>query len=503
MVRLTDKVYFGRAVSLLAFQSSPDMKVAITFCIFSIAILLAFAEESSKESLQARESRDAFTVQKEIPEKQGRRTKSKKKPSKKPSKKQKKKLNKKPCKQGSRKKPNKKPNKKQSKKQSKKGSKKRKSNKPNKKPSKQGLKNKRRLRQSRNLTKKDVNTYKKIRNLISQKKRCDNYIKTLQKKGNTTIFAEAANTLGKLTNNGTGVSETANSAYFFLKNCSTSVPKFCSSANLTLNETDHNATQCLEQFSTFKTYMDCQKNNPLNKCNATVPADCKNLTKATEEANKRKKECVSTSTVGSFAYCMNFIKSDLLGATASLVGRENCTSIAPNSTVLPPTECKTVRTEGGEVITEESSFNRNTRELTISVPAHGSRDAATFIIGETKTCIVYPNECLVSDSTRDDLDLLNGAENTGDGCKDTAELQETDLSKSCSLNIDQGILSADQIAQLPKSVQDACDGKTVRGTLLVDASVETCTTNVTINGTDVGNCPKTTTPSPGCANKKV
>ena len=42
------------------------MKVAVIICIFTIAILSAVAEESSNESLRARESRDAFLVQREI-----------------------------------------------------------------------------------------------------------------------------------------------------------------------------------------------------------------------------------------------------------------------------------------------------------------------------------------------------------------------------------------------------------------------------------------------------
>ena len=88
---------------------------------------------------------------------------------------------------------------------------------------------------SRALTTDDVATFKKIRNFLSQKKRFDSFVTVMQTKGNATIFAEAAETLGKLTNNGTGGSDKANSAYIFLKNCSTSVPKFCSSVNLTLN----------------------------------------------------------------------------------------------------------------------------------------------------------------------------------------------------------------------------------------------------------------------------
>ena len=280
--------------------------------------------------------------------------------------------------------------------------------------------------------------------------------------------------LGKLTENGTSGTAAAKKAYNFLSACPSTAYVSCN--NTEFADLIPIATQCLDEVS-------C-KNYPVN---------CK-LNSERDAIAERRDTCIGTKS-GSFASCLNFVKENISSIISDVLPK--------TPTVLPPTECKTVRTEGGEVITEESSFNPNTRELTISVSAHGSRDAATFIIGETKTCIVYPNECFVSDSTQDDLDLLNGAENTGDGCKDTPELKETDLTKSCSLKIDQGILPTEEIDKLPKSIQDACDGKTVRGTLLVDASVETCTTNVTINETDVGNCPKTTTPTPGCANKKV
>ena len=723
------------AVFLLASQPSPDMKVAVILCIFTIATLSAFAEESSNESLLARESRDAFPVQREISrkknmstgkkkktnqlKKKGRSDKNKKAQEKRQTRRQRKRKNEKRTKMG-RKKNKTEKTKKRKQKMKKRNQKKRKNLRKNNKGKKRrmgknlgrgtkGSNKERHFRQSsRTLTTDDVATFKKIRNFLSQKKRFESFFTVLQKKGNATIFAEAAETLGKLTNNGTGGSEKANSAYIFLKNCSTSVPKFCSSVNLTLN-----ASQCLQEFPTFETYMECQKDKPLNECGpvnitADTWADCKNISKALKAANTRKKDCLSVSTVGSFAYCMNFIKSDLLGATASVVGDCPSSSTAPpNTTVttltteataspvsitttsgtdttsasvsstlidipttsspsnitcpisgparlycdteattttannyrnqahgiltvydvlsekldqlnvfveysillgkltengtsgtaaaknaynflsgcpdtafvscnntefadlipiatqclaevnctytpancklptqrqeinkrrdtclgtevgsfascmnfvkenvssiicddlpptLPPIECKTVRTEGGEVITEESSFNPNTKELTISVPAHGSRDAATFIIGETKTCIVYPNECFVTDTIQSDLDLLNGAENTGDGCKDTPELTETDLNKTCTVNIDKGILSAEEIDQLPQSIQDACDGKTVRGSTSVDVDQETCNTNGTIEQPVLPDCQPTTTQSPGCANTKV
>ena len=87
-----------------------------------------------------------------------------------------------------------------------------------KKPGKKGRKTapERRFRQSCTLTSANVTTFKKIRNFLSQEKRFNKTLQLLKKKANTTIFAETAITLGKLTNNGTSTSELANSAYTFL-----------------------------------------------------------------------------------------------------------------------------------------------------------------------------------------------------------------------------------------------------------------------------------------------
>ena len=138
------------------------------------------------------------------------------------------------------------------------------------------------------------------------------------------------------------------------------------------------------------------------------------------------------------------------------------------------------------------------------MPSHGNREAATFIIGEIVTCIVYPQECLVSDTTQSDQDLLNGAENSGDGCKDTVELKESDLDNSYSFSIVLRVLSEEDIAQLPKSIRDACKGKTVRRATSIVVDEETFkNTDTFIDGASFDGCNPTTTQSPGCPNKKV
>ena len=279
--------------------------------------------------------------------------------------------------------------------------------------------------------------------------------------------------LGKLTANGTSGTAAAKNAYNFLAACPTT-------ASVSCNKTEFDsfiprAETCLEDVT----------------C-SNIPGNCKLVTERDEIADRRN-TCLGTEN-GSFTSCMNFVKENV----SSII----CEDLPAEP--LPPTNCTTVRTEGGEVITEESSFDPNTKELTISVPSHGNREAATFIIGETKTCIVYPQECLVSDTAQIDLDLLNGAENMGDGCKDTVELKETDLDNSYSFNIDLGVLSGEEIAKLPQSIQNVCEGKTVRGETSIVVDEEIFNNNDTfIDGSSFDGCNPPTTQSPGCTNKKV
>ena len=180
--------------------------------------------------------------------------------------------------------------------------------------------------------------------------------------------------------------------------------------------------------------------------------------------------------------------------------------------VEKPTKCQTIRKEGDEVIKEESSYDPNTRELTIHVPSHGSRPATTFIIGETVTAIVYPQECLVSNTPEYLLELLVGAESSRGSCNGTAELTENDLVDKYSYVIAKGAMSKAKIAELPLSIQNACKPKPGPGDKPDFPQIIVCEiplpqplpvlpndTFIPLPGDD---CP-VTTPNPGCAKSKV
>ena len=259
---------------------------------------------------------------------------------------------------------------------------------------------------------------------------------TLQEKlDQLNVFSGYASLLSQLPEYGIWSKDLKN-AFISLTDCQTTVISSCN--NTEFDDLLIKANDCYEKVNCFNT-----------------PAECR-LPKDRDAIVERRNSCLSSEVSGSFGYCMDFIKNNL----SSIIQED----LPPND---EPIECETIRMEGGEAIKEMSSYNPNTKELTIYVPYHGTRPSTTFIISETKSAIIYDQECLVADTSQDYLDVLNGAENTGDGCKDIQELAESDLSNRYFYNIDQGILSEDDIAKLPLSIQDACASKIIRGTVTI------------------------------------
>ena len=278
------------------------------------------------------------------------------------------------------------------------------------------------------------------------------------------VFSNYSMLLGKLTDNGKTGSEEAKRAYSFLTECPATASVFCDNTEFT--SIVPTAEACFTQVN----------------CSNTPP-EC-NLSAQKTAIVERRNTCLNETIDGTFVNCMTFVKEIL-------------PSILCELTEAPTATCQTIRIEGGEVIKEESSYNPNTRELTINVPSHGDRPATTFIIGETKTVTVYALECLVTDTPDHLLDLLDGAENIGDACNSTVELTEGDLRDRYSYTIGKGVLSEEEIAELPQSIQEACELKIIRFVVTIP------TTTPPGNGTIVNpeGCPPP--PTPGCAKPKV
>ena len=139
---------------------------------------------------------------------------------------------------------------------------------------------------------------------------------------------------------------------------------------------------------------------------------------------------------------------------------------APTTSSGPPacTNCvktKSLRMEGDTIIVQENSYNPDTREYTMKVPAHGDRVAVTIIIGEQKMATVFNEYCIV---TTPPADFSVAGVGGGETPDDVKEIDGSDLIIEYSFDQDAGELSSEERENLPLSVQVACANKLIRNT---------------------------------------
>ena len=130
----------------------------------------------------------------------------------------------------------------------------------------------------------------------------------------------------------------------------------------------------------------------------------------------------------------------------------------PNPTSSPPIETKTIFTEGDEVVEQKESYNPDTKELTLSVPAHGNNVALTAIIGVDQMVTSYDNYCVLGDPPADHTTEVN--ENSSSG--DEAEVDPDSVDKVYTFNVVEGELTDAERAALPESFQTACKDKPIQ-----------------------------------------
>ena len=235
-----------------------------------------------------------------------------------------------------------------------------------------------------------------------------------------------------------------------------------------------------------------------NFCNYTLTGNVCNTCKDCNNVSINYDKCIKEDMFEQvYKWCGDCNQCTLKSLPCPAHPNDSCPSPS-----LPPTECQSIRMEKGEAIKEESSYDPNTKELTISVPSHRGRMAAKFIIGERWCGTVYPQECLIYETPQYLLNLLNGAENSGDGCKETVELKESDLENHYVYNVIRGEMSKEEISKLPKSLQYACPEVCI-WTTTVETNETTFKNNETVIEDPTGNCVDTTTTSPGCKSKVI
>ena len=260
------------------------------------------------------------------------------------------------------------------------------------------------------------------------------------------VFQGYANLLGKITNDGTTCTEAAKAGYFLLNGCEKSAAAACNNTNFT---------------ATYLTAIGCVKTVNCSTTKKDIPEEC-DIKPILDILVDKTRECTNKTLVGTFSYCMNYIKEDVSADISGCLDEAPTTTQAPTTTPSPPVvETKTIFTEGDEVVEQNESYNPDTKELTLSVPAHGSNVALTAIIREDQMVTSYDNYCVLGDPPADHTTEVY--ENS-DSVDEADEIDSASIVKVFSFNVVEGELTDAERAELPESFQTACKDKTIQKT---------------------------------------
>ena len=126
--------------------------------------------------------------------------------------------------------------------------------------------------------------------------------------------------------------------------------------------------------------------------------------------------------------------------------------------------------ERGEVVEQKESYNPDTKEVTLSVPAHGDNVALTAIIGVDKMVTSYDNYCIVGDPPADHTTAVS------ERSRSTNNVDEFDsgtVRTVYSFNVVEGELTDAERAELPESFQSACKDKPIQKTKRIEVDQDT------------------------------
>ena len=296
-----------------------------------------------------------------------------------------------------------------------------------------------------NAIKKASEFEKRIKNVIRSVKNLDKKSKQLD------IFSEYSQVMEKVIDNYPDCAAEAQGAYSILQNCKTTVPALCSPPNVSIKK----AEECVdEKTSSFVRFLRCtSRNGDSYKCyvdnKPKISKKCKAIAKLSDYVTKRKDACLDYNIIGSYGSCLAVIKNDVPTILNDCFGSSGTSS--------EPVESKTVFVEGDEVVEQTESFNTETNELTISVPAHGDRVANTVIIGEDSVVTSYDQYCVL---TNEHEDFVKPATSRS---SDATNFVETgDVETVYTFNIVEDDINDTEKDELSDSFKNLCGNKPIK-----------------------------------------
>ena len=202
-----------------------------------------------------------------------------------------------------------------------------------------------------------------------------------------------------------------------------------------------------------------------------------------DELRSLQKNCLNKTLPGSFRNCLGLVKDSAGLALKCLKEESECkpettTASSPTNTITATTTttaAPTVKTEevfeeDGVVYRQNIEYDPNTKEATITVPAHLDRIAISVVVGEEKTTVVSDTSCVVED-TPSDLDVTSFGRRTRQASED-GEITPS-KPKKFKVYTDLGEMTSEEQAQLSEGTKNACKGKPIHKTKIEEVDEAT------------------------------
>ena len=161
------------------------------------------------------------------------------------------------------------------------------------------------------------------------------------------------------------------------------------------------------------------------------------------------------------------IKDDECGAAAST------TTSLPVST-RPPISINILYSENGGLVEQENSFDLESNEATLFVPAHGNLSSVDLIISPTKMVLSEPFHCKVA-SVMEDVSVWDMPLKASDVASKTNNsiVSESEERVVYGLQLNEGDLSEEEKEELSEGMKMKCENKKIVRTSVQEVDEDT------------------------------
>ena len=286
-------------------------------------------------------------------------------------------------------------------------------------------------------------------------------VEKIKSSNDFTSLSKSSNLLGLVTDYGKNCTPSAKNAFSFVSECSNTISALCSKPIIPQNH----IKKCKQS---YKKFLECTtaRNADFLTCFAKTrpkfPKSCDNLSQVASNVELTKKQCYNPEIKGSFSNCKEFI----LSAVPSIIG--DCIQFTSKGE-----EIKTFFVEGDEVVEQIKSYNSDTRELSIKVPAHADREAVDILFGESKMITSHQRYCTYGEAPEHfDLSVYENPRKRKlfKATTPSSALNSSSVSSGYYFDVVDGYLTDEEKEALPTNFRYLCGNKPIKLTskLIVD-----------------------------------